>query len=187
MQALLCLLWGASVTVMVNRGYGQLTGAQLGRDAGTWLPPGLAGHPCPPKNPNPHFSPRLLGRGCLVQQRRGAERDGLLAGLSALAQPLSPCWLRAAERATCPWSCMLMTKAAKLPRESLAVAHCHCSGHSLGASGVGQQCLHSSPSAAGHCLPLASSCSFSLAEGYVCKDLMRDGHVQAQAAHLAFC
>lgn len=29
--------------------------------------------------------------------------------------------------------------------------------------------------------------AFSFGEGYVCKDLMRDGHVQAQAAHLAFC
>lgn len=64
---------------------------RLGRDAGAWLSPGLAGPgpSSPSQDLDLHFSLWLLGKGCPVQQRRESERAGLLACLSALAYPIS--------------------------------------------------------------------------------------------------
>lgn len=162
------------MAVMVNsRGWAACWGRAGMQEPGYHQ--GLQGNPSPSKEP--HFSPCLLGRDCLVQQRREAERAGLPAGLCALAHPLSPCWQRAAERrATCPWSCMFTIQAAKLPWESLAAAHCHCSGQAP--MDWVPQGLASSAGTPPHlqlcAVRLALPCSFGLGEGYVCKDSVRD-------------
>lgn len=71
------------------------------------------------QEPGPYFSPCLLGRGCVVQQRREAERAGLPAGLSALAHPLSSSAGRGLQRGQCAHGVACSRSRLKNCRESL--------------------------------------------------------------------
>lgn len=148
--SVLCLLWRGSVAVMANRRGQAVCWGRAGQGCRNLATTRACRAPRSLQEPQPSFLPMAAWQRLPGAQRREAERAGLLAGLFALAHPLSPWLAEGCRGGNVPMELHVHDQGCRT-----ATVHCHCSGHRLGASGAGQQCLPSSPSTAVLCEPLA--------------------------------